>query len=184
MNGISFVIPFPSFIDCVFGGMVLLFMGISWYYFFRYYIKVKRRKPDPVNHYPPVSIVIAAKNELPNLQQFLPNWLEQDYPEFEVIITDDGSTDGTAEWMAPLVIENPRLKYVHLDAEYVKMHGKKIALTLGFKAARYGHFLLTDADCKPGSKYWLKTMATPFTKALMLYWAIHLYMQEKGFWAA
>jgi len=164
MNGFPLVIPLPSFIDYVFGSAVLLFMGISWYYFFRFYVKVKRQKTAPAKGYPPVSIVIAAKNELTNLQQFLPVWLEQDYPEFEVIITDDGSTDGTAEWIAPLVIENPRLKYVHLDAEYVKMHGKKIALTLGFKAARYGHFMLTDADCKPGSKYWLKTMATPFTQ--------------------
>jgi len=164
MNGISFVIPFPSFLDYVLGSMALLFMGISWYYFFRFYVKVKREKNEPASSFPPVSIVIAAKNELPNLQQFLPLWLEQDYPEFEVIITDDGSTDGTAEWMAPLVLENPKLKYVHLDAEYVKMHGKKIALTLGFKAARYGHFLLTDADCKPGSKYWTRTMAAPFTR--------------------
>lgn len=112
---------------------------------------------------PPVSIVIAARNEIDNLREHIPLWLSQDYPEFEVVIADDGSTDGTAEWMAVYVKEQPRLRYVLLDAEFFKMHGKKIALTLGFKGARYNHFILTDADCKPSGSSWLRHMAAPFS---------------------
>jgi cellulose synthase/poly-beta-1,6-N-acetylglucosamine synthase-like glycosyltransferase len=163
MKSFSFVIPFPNNTDYWFGGISLLFMAVSWYYYFRFYVKVKRTKLDTPYNLPPVSVVIAARNEINNLKAFLPLWLEQDYPEFEIVITDDGSTDGTAEWIAPLVNENNRLKFVHLDAAYVKMHGKKIALTLGFKAAKYGHFLLTDADCKPAGNQWIKHMAAPFS---------------------
>ena len=47
--------------------------------------------------HPPVSVIIAAKNEAENLQKFLPGILEQDFPEFEVIVVNDGSKDHTGQ---------------------------------------------------------------------------------------
>ena len=40
---------------------------------------------------------------------------------------------------------------------------KKYALTLGIKAARYNHLLLTDADCQPGSSLWIAEMSSYFS---------------------
>ena len=46
---------------------------------------------------PPLSVIICARNESANLRQFLPAILEQDYPQFEVIVINDGSTDESEE---------------------------------------------------------------------------------------
>lgn len=88
--------------------------------------------------------------------------MNQNYPVYEVIIADDGSTDGSSEWIREQLDVYPNLRLVHLDAEYVKMHGKKIALTLAFKKAAYNYFILTDADCRPVSAEWLQQMFSGF----------------------
>ncbi len=111
-----------------------------------------------------VSVVICAKNEAENLQKFLPAVLEQDYPLYEVIVVNDASEDNTAEVLAQFA-----LQYKHLRLTFVP-HGaqlrssKKLALTLGIKAAQYDYILLTDADCRPASKYWIANMIMGFNQ--------------------
>src|SRR3546814_562003 len=56
-----------------------------------------RNRPAPAAaSEPPVSVIIAARNESANLQQYLPAILEQNYPKFEVIVANDASYDDTA----------------------------------------------------------------------------------------
>ncbi|MBL7812246.1 MAG: glycosyltransferase [Bacteroidetes bacterium] len=174
-----FIPPFPNPSDFVCAGIILFCIIISWFYFFRYFRRVK------ITHHtagklPPVSLVIAARNELKNLQKHLPLWLSQNYPEFEVVIADDGSTDGTSAWITPMLENEPRLGYVLLDAEYIKMHGKKLALTLGFKKARYNHFVLTDADCIPAGENWLSEMAAGFGSGAEIVLGYSPYTKSKG----
>lgn len=128
----------------------------------------------------PVSLVVAARNEFNNLEKNIPLWLGQDYPEFELIIADDGSTDGTADYIAALAEQNPKIKLVLLDPLYVKMHGKKIALTLAYKKARYNQFVLTDADCTPASDQWLKQMASKLSGNTEIVLGYSPYERRKG----
>lgn len=163
-------LPLPTLSDYTIGGILLLCLIISWYYYFRYFQKVKY-SPNPLSDHgnlPPVSILICAKNELKHLQEHLPLWLSQDYPHFEVVIVDDGSMDGSGEWVAGVHEQDARVKAVIMDADYIKYKGKKMALTLAIKAAKYHHFLLTDADCKPASQNWLRQMAGQFSNSTEL----------------
>lgn len=109
----------------------------------------------------PVSVVICAKNEENNLKRYLPQILEQDYPVFEVLVIDDSSTDATLTILNKLKEAHPHLMVIeNTNAdEYI---GKKKALSLGIKNSSYEHLLLTDADCRPASENWLKSMVDQF----------------------
>jgi hypothetical protein len=52
---------------------------------------------------------------------------------------------------------------VHLESSVTNIRGKKFPLSLGIKAANYEHVLLTDADCVPASKQWIRLMARHFS---------------------
>ncbi len=106
---------------------------------------------------PPVSVIICARNEIDNLKKFLRSTLEQDYPQFEVIVVNDGSTDGSPEWLKS--IGDTHLRIVDLEKDRDDFSGKRKALHAGINAAKHELVLLTDADCKPVSNHWISLMA-------------------------
>lgn len=143
-------------------------MLIGWFYYFYYFTSVKQTEIDQSPNYPPVSVVICSKNAALILERNLPLWLEQDYPEFEVVVVDDCSGDETAYLLVKTAEREPLLKYVLLDPLVIKNPSKKLALSLGIKKAQYEHLLLTDADCIPTSNQWMKHMSAQFSKKTSL----------------
>ena len=110
-----------------------------------------------------VSVIISARNEEQNLKNNLPSILEQDYPDFEVVVVNDCSHDETEEVLKEMAARYPRLKIVQVTENDRFKTGKKFALTMGIKAAKYEHLLFTDADCRPASANWIARMAANFT---------------------
>ncbi|WP_209329740.1 glycosyltransferase [Lunatimonas salinarum] len=108
-----------------------------------------------------VTILIAARNELENLQKQLPILMAQDYPSFEILYVNDRSKDDTEDWLREQESRYPNVRSVHI--RYVPDHvtAKKYALTLGIKVASHDVILLTDADCIPVSDQWIKRMTAP-----------------------
>jgi glycosyltransferase involved in cell wall biosynthesis len=110
-----------------------------------------------------VSIIICARSEYDNLQRLIPALLNQKYPDFEIIIVDDASWDGTTGYLEELCKVEPRVKAVYVTDEMKKNYqGKKLALSLGIKATSSEILLLTDADCVPTSDQWIQHMADEF----------------------
>ncbi|MCO6499520.1 MAG: glycosyltransferase [Vicingus serpentipes] len=107
----------------------------------------------------PVSVIICAKNERENLLEYLPQYLSQNYPKYEVIVVNDNSVDDTADVLKAFALQHKHLKIVTVPDSDRFFGSKKFALTLGIKAAQYEHVLLTDADCKPSSSDWVKCMS-------------------------
>jgi len=112
----------------------------------------------------PVSIIICAKNELENLKQNLQPFLEQDYPDFEIVIVNDCSNDGSEWYLNDLSLKHKNLKVVTIDEHPRFKHGKKFAVTLGIKAAKNENLVFTDADCRPASNNWLKCIQRNFNE--------------------
>lgn len=111
----------------------------------------------------PISIIVCAKNEEENVKKFIPLLLEQNYPEFEIILIDDASSDETLEIFEEFEKQNSNVKLVKVENNEAFWGNKKFALTLGIKAAKHEYLLFTDADCYPTSKDWIKNMSSQFT---------------------
>ncbi|WP_321330985.1 glycosyltransferase [uncultured Bacteroides sp.] len=164
----------------------ILFIIQAIYYFGLYnriHAHNKAVKKDNVHftqELPPISVIICAKNESENLRRNLPAILEQDYPEFEVIVINDGSTDESEELLN--VLEE---KYSHLyhsftpeSSRYISR--KKLALTLGIKASKHDWLVFTEANCHPVSNQWLRLMARNFTSRTEVVLGYSGYERGKG----
>ena len=110
----------------------------------------------------PISVIIAARNESHNLQENLQFILEQDYSNFEVIVVNNNSTDDSYQVLSALKKGYNHLEIIEFNNPDHVRQGKKLPLTLGIKAAKNEHLLLTDADCKPKSNQWIKKMTRGF----------------------
>lgn len=127
-----------------------------------------------------VTVIICARNEARNLEIFLPRILEQDYPEFEVVVVNDSSSDGTEQVLSELAVTHKNLRYTTIPPNEKSTHGKKLALTLGMKSAKYDHVLLTDADCYPASDRWLKRMVSHLVQEKEIVLGYGGYEKRKG----
>ena len=168
-------------------GILLLAFFIQLYYYLYLYnavLRVKRRARKGnisfENAQPPISVIVCAKNESENLARFLPLLLEQDYPEFEVIVVNEGSTDESNDILAEFSQKYSNLYHTYVP-EGVKLLGtKKLALTVGIKAAKNDILLFTDANCKPVSDNWIANMIRNFSPHTDIVLGFSGYEKEKN----
>lgn len=128
-----------------------------------------------------VSVVLCVKDEAYNLEKHLPIILEQEYPNFEVVVVNDASTDET-EYILKLLQEiYPNLSVVHLYENINKYLGKKYPLSLGIKSARNEIILLTDADTIPLGYNWISEMVKSFFDKKQIVLGFSRHQIKKGF---
>lgn len=108
-----------------------------------------------------VTVVIAAHNERTNLKKIIPLIFQQDYPNFDVMVINDRSNDGTKKVLEQLMAIYPKLRTVTVHYTPGHVTPKKYALTLGIKVAKNDVLLLTDADCTPKTDKWIELMTAP-----------------------
>ena len=140
-------------------------LGLLLFYYGYFFLKLNTYKASVSTFNEPISIIVCAKNECHNLKDKLPAILNQDYPNYEIIVVNDQSIDDTAVLLNELGKQYPNLVVVTIEKHINKRPGKKLALTLGIKTAKYEHLLLTDADCLPNSKNWTMQMCSNFNSA-------------------
>lgn len=128
----------------------------------------------------PVSVIICAKNEYHNLVRFLPKILEQDYPEFEVVVVNDASDDDTFYLLRELADKYPALKLVNITQNLNFFIGKKFPLSIGIKSAKYDLVLLADADCLPAGPGWIESMQSVFTDKTEIVLGYGAYASQPG----
>ena len=155
----------PDIIIAVFGICLLVqlyyYLGIYSRLLF-YRGKTAKEKKEPV------SVIICAKNEELNLDKFLPYVLTQDYPDYEVIVVNDCSTDDTDMVIGKYIKQYPHLRTTTITENKKFSHGKKLALTIGIKAAKNEILVFTDSDCKPVSNQWLSKIQKNFTRQISI----------------
>jgi poly-beta-1,6-N-acetyl-D-glucosamine synthase len=159
----------------------LVSAAIQLFYYLYYYSAVSYYKPDgEIKTRLPVSVIICARNEAENLKKFLPSVLEQDYPDYEVIVVNDCSEDSSYLILGNFLLQYPHLKISTVNKDPKFTHNKKFAQFIGIKAAKNEILLFTDADCKPESDKWLDSMTSHFSDKTDFVLGYGGYMEKKG----
>ena len=111
----------------------------------------------------PVSVVVRSRDDASSLEKLLPELLNQEYaPGFEVIVVNEGASQPTSELVDGLRTVYHNLYLTFTPDRALNLSQKKLAVTLGVKAARYGIVLLISADTVVNSRRWLARMARHF----------------------
>ncbi len=139
--------------------VTLVQLVFVWGVFSRLAFLSKKKK---LSEHQPVSVVVCARNEYTNLKRNLPQLLDQKYSEFEVVVVNDSSDDETDFLLKSFCEQYPNLKVIHFRQNLNFFKGKKFPLSLGIKSAKYDLILLTDADCRPNSPFWIREMQSNF----------------------
>jgi glycosyltransferase involved in cell wall biosynthesis len=129
---------------------------------------------------PGVTVLVCAWNERENLTELLPILDAQEYPEYEVILLDDRSDDGSEDFMRENIHSWKHIRYIRINDKFEHVTPKKYALTVGMKQAKYPLALMTDADCRPDSPYWITAMASQVTDQKDIVIGFSPYEKHKG----
>lgn len=152
---LSFVQPLLDFVF-----YYPLFMAYVWmiggiYYFVHWERRGERRHDDPpeLPEHPFVSIVIPCYDEADNVRETIAWAAAQEYPDFEIIAVNDGSSDDTGTILDELREEHPRLRVLH----HAENQGKAMGLRTGAMAARGEYLVCIDGDAllDPHATTWI-----------------------------
>jgi biofilm PGA synthesis N-glycosyltransferase PgaC len=122
-----------------------LFMAFFWMigallFFYRH--ERHQDEPPTLAEYPFVSILVPCHNEEENIRATIERLVRNRYPDFEIVIINDGSTDQTGAILEELAREHPRVRIVTLEQNF----GKAMALRAGALASRAEFLMCVDAD--------------------------------------
>jgi len=148
---------------------------------YRYAKKLAAGKIETYDEQPPVSVIVAIKNDFYDLNYFLPSILEQNYPQFEVIIVNDGSSDENELTLISLQNRYPNLYATKIPDDTRNLSRKKLALSVGIKAAKYKHLLFMEADSCPRTKDWISLMVRHVENEKTIVLGLSVKKKEKGF---
>lgn len=117
----------------------LFFLIVSVFPFFLFvaWISFYTPKRPPLTSLPMVSIIIPAFNEQETVEKSIACALAQDYPNYEILVVDDGSSDFT-----PYLIEHPEIRAIHLP----RNQGKARAVNEAIQQAKGEFILFSDSD--------------------------------------
>ena len=164
INGFSFSVP--EF-------WLLIGFGTSFLIQFFYQVltitfTLSGKKKGKQENSPSISIIITSRNYEENLRILIPSILEQDYPDFEVVVVDDCSSDGTEWYLTELKLQSNKLKTSRILQE--TDFPNALAITIGIRAATKDWLVFLNPLCSIKGKDWLKSFAEkirPETEAVL-----------------
>lgn len=119
-------------------------------------------KPDENTYFPKLSVIVYSYSEFEETKEYLDMALSQDYPNYEVILVNEGNAESTGMLHERLGKEYDNLYITFVPYDAHNLSRRKLAFTLGMKAASGDCVLTTVANCRIPSRRWLSEMMRPF----------------------
>jgi len=136
-----------TFALSIFGlmGLVVRYLAFMWLGYLHQVEQTARADARGQVTWPPVTIIVPAYNEGLVIEPSIRSLLQLDYPAYEILVVDDGSSDDTRERVAPL---EGRHGDVTVRLVSKVNGGKASALNTGIALARHDYVLCMDGDSK------------------------------------
>jgi len=119
-----------------------------------------------VAHYPALSVMIPFRNEADTIEETIERLRQQDYPDLEIILIDDNSTDNSGEIARRAIGNDPRFALYRAPAPPPDWLGKCSALAFAAEKARGEYFLFTDAGAYFSPRAFRLAIATALREGL------------------
>lgn len=119
-------------------------------------IRSRHTMTDPVKF---VSVLVPVRDEMENLPSVLDAWMRVEHPDWEMIVLDDGSVDGSLEYLRERAREFPRLQVVQGLPLPEGWRGKNWACHQLWERAKGELLLFCDADVSPAPQALVATAA-------------------------
>ena len=134
--------------------VILIGVTLAWVFLIKSMIDSVRLTPHldeferKDHHNPKVSIILPARNEEEFIEKCLDSLIDQDYPNYEIIVIDDSSDDSTNKIISEYAKKHSKIIPVNARSKPDGWMGKNWACMEGFKMATGELLLFTDADTK------------------------------------
>ncbi len=173
-NNLSFILL------VVFGVCLVIQLYFHWAQFSKVAFYKRNARPKLDEELEPASIVLCARDAYEYLTELIPVLLNQDYPDFEIVVVNDCSDDETEEYLKDLERREPRVKPVQLKQHLNFFNGKKFPLSMGIKSAQNDLIVLTDFNCMPVNDQWLRSVVNRYNHQTEIVIGYSPYVQKKG----
>lgn len=177
-----------SLIEWILVGLLLWVFLVQLFFYLYYYRGVLRKshniqkgKVTYEAEKQPVTVIICARDQAASLEEHLPAILTQDYPEFQVVVVNDASSDETEDVLVRLEQSYPHLYHTFVPPGVQSVSARKMAISIGIKAAKYDILLFTDANCIPSGNQWISSMMRHFDAKCDIVLGYCSYIRNKGF---
>jgi len=116
------------------------------------------------------SVIMTVFDNGKELEEHLKNFLTQDYAEgYEVIVVDESSTDNSDDILKLHMQQYPQLYKTFIPKPYTNISRRKLAITIGVKAAKNEWIVISDIHSFPPSETWLSELSENIDKTSDLY---------------
>ena len=136
--------------------------------------------PVPQNEKKPVSVVLSGKNQYEMLKKNLTFWLEQQYPDFEVIVVYENSDEDVAGLLQEFARRYDKLKLINANQSINFFDEQKFSLSIGVKSALNEYVILSDPRFRPTGEHCIDYMQAAFGPKTQVVIGHPVHTEKKG----
>lgn len=129
----------------------------------------------------PVSVIVYARNQAEDVKRLLPNLVNQNYHDYELVLVDNASSDETLDIFKEYAQMFSNIRLCRVENNEAFWNNKKYAHTLAIKASKNEYLLFIDAEQNIDNEFWIISMASNFTFNKTIILGPSMYKKAKGF---